>query len=440
MSSALAIAAVTAVLKDVLNNGLINNDWAGDLGAVTVSALPPDRIEPSNGQHQNQINLFFYSATPNAGWRNAALPSRDAAGTRTALPPLALDLHYLLTAYGAEDFHAEILLGYAMQLLHEMPVLTRPAIRRSLNPAVEIAGDDLPPNSRFLATSNLADQVEQIKVMPEYLSTEDVTKLWSAFQTHYRPTVGYQVSVVLIESDRPARPALPVLERALHVVPLRHPQISAVEPAMLEWAPGATVAIRGSGLLAPDTVVQFGAAEALPDPAQSTPERLVVPVPAAARAGIVPVRVVQRLEMGAPPLKDGFESNVAAFVLRPVIQQEAPPPNPPPYRIQKAEEPNDQDPQNWSGTVTVRVSPQVSRLQSAALLLNELNPAQPPPVAYQFPAASRATAADETTDTLTFPIRRVRPGTYLLRVEVDGGQSRLELQDGEFDRPRITFP
>ena len=33
-----------------------------------------------------------------------------------------------------DDLHAKILLGYAMQLLHEMPMLTRAAIRTALNP------------------------------------------------------------------------------------------------------------------------------------------------------------------------------------------------------------------------------------------------------------------------------------------------------------------
>ena len=43
MSNALAIASVTAVLKDLLNNGVIDHQLSGVVGEVTVSALPPDR-------------------------------------------------------------------------------------------------------------------------------------------------------------------------------------------------------------------------------------------------------------------------------------------------------------------------------------------------------------------------------------------------------------
>ena len=60
--------------------------------------------------------------------------SGDAQGARLTNPPLALDLHYLLTAYGSVDLNAEILLGFAMDLLNETPMLSRDTIRRSLSP------------------------------------------------------------------------------------------------------------------------------------------------------------------------------------------------------------------------------------------------------------------------------------------------------------------
>lgn len=45
MSSPLAIAAVTAVPKNLLNDGIVNHDSGGAVGgAVTVTVLPPDRF------------------------------------------------------------------------------------------------------------------------------------------------------------------------------------------------------------------------------------------------------------------------------------------------------------------------------------------------------------------------------------------------------------
>ena len=215
MSNALAIASVTAVLKDLLDNCLIDQSVSSTVGGpVRVTALPPSRITVGDDEVP-QLNLFLYHVSPNSGWRNVGLPSHDCRGQRLSNPPLALDLFYLLTAYGKESFEAEILLGYAMQLLHEKPVLNRDEIRQTLNGSQTnkspITAELLPLSMHSLKASDLADQIEQIKIIPNFMSTEEVSKLWSAFQASYRPSVAYQVSLVLIESSSPSRSPLPVL-------------------------------------------------------------------------------------------------------------------------------------------------------------------------------------------------------------------------------------
>lgn len=213
MSSALAIAGVTAVLKDLLDNGLIDQ-VIPVLGAqFKTTAVPPDTITIGTDQAP-QLNLFMWQATPNAAWRNMGYPSRDSKGNRIANPPLALDLHYLLSAYGSTDLQSEVLLGYAMQLLHETPVLPRDAIRKALNPpGTPVDPALLPPIYQALRASDLADQFEQIKITQSPMNTEDTWKLWTALQAHYRPTASYTVTVVLIQSTATARAALPVLTR-----------------------------------------------------------------------------------------------------------------------------------------------------------------------------------------------------------------------------------
>ena len=85
MSTALAIAGVTAVLRDLLNDGLINHNISGLLGSsVTVSVQAPDRVVTGSTPEASQLNLFMYMVTPNLGWRNEGLPGRDGSG-RTRL-------------------------------------------------------------------------------------------------------------------------------------------------------------------------------------------------------------------------------------------------------------------------------------------------------------------------------------------------------------------
>jgi len=238
MSSALAIAGVTAVLRDLLNDGMINHNVSGVVGStVTVRAGPPDRVNPGGGAEPTVLNLFLHQATPNTAWRNSALPSHDSAGRqRLSNPPLALDLHYVISAYGGEDLHAEILLGYAMQLLHETPVLDREAIRTALAPS-PATGADLPPALRALADCGLADQYELIRITPAPMLGEEMSRLWSALQASYRPSAAYLVSVVLIEARRAARAALPVLTRGLPKLPDRREPGVAVQGSLVSPLP-----------------------------------------------------------------------------------------------------------------------------------------------------------------------------------------------------------
>jgi hypothetical protein len=240
MSSALAIAAVTAAIKDLLNDGLLNHDLS-QIGSFSVTASPPDRIATGPNE-PNQLNLFLYQVSANLGWRNVGLPSRNGAGARLGSAPLALDLHYVLTAYGAQDLNAEVLLGYAMQLLHETPVLTRDQLRTVLGGVSPVDGSILPGPFGTLSAADLADQIELIKITPVFLNTEELSKMWTAMQARYRPTMAYMASVVLIESRGGARVAPPVLKRGpddegVVAVAAPSPTLIGVRPAASELLP-----------------------------------------------------------------------------------------------------------------------------------------------------------------------------------------------------------
>nr|MBA4158635.1 DUF4255 domain-containing protein [Gemmatimonadota bacterium] len=233
MSTALALAAVTAVLKDLLDNALIDQSVSAAVGgSVTVSALPPDRIETGENE-KPRLNLFLYQVAPNAALRNLDLPSRDDRGGRRSNPPLALNLHYLLSAYSALDFEAEILLGYAMLMLHETPALSRGAIRRALAAPSPVGGGMLPPALGALVASDLAEQMELVKLAPHALNTEEISRLWAAFGAKYRPSAAYMATVVLIERDLPARSPLPVLSRGERDPVTKRDEGVRVQPTLL---------------------------------------------------------------------------------------------------------------------------------------------------------------------------------------------------------------
>ncbi|MCB0838692.1 MAG: DUF4255 domain-containing protein [Bacteroidetes bacterium] len=200
MSSPLAIASVTIVLKNLLDSVKYKLD-AMEEGNLSVTALPPDRIDVNS--ETNQLNIFMYQATANPGWRNQHLPAFNHQGSRTNNPPLALDLHYLLCAYGASQLSHDILLGYGMQVLHEFPVLTPAIIQKSMNILPELGNNgDETKEQKILSASGLDQQIESIKISPENLSMEEISRLWTAFGAKYRPNATYKATVVLIQEEK----------------------------------------------------------------------------------------------------------------------------------------------------------------------------------------------------------------------------------------------
>jgi len=434
MSTALAIAGVSAVLRDLLNDGLVNGNVSGVLGSsVTVSVLAPDRVVPTGGTEASQLNLFLYGVTPNAGWRNEALPSRDGAGrARLTNPPLALDLHYLLSAYSGGDLHAEILLGYAMQLLHEMPVLTREAIRTALDPS-PATGATLPPALRALSESGLAEQVELIKITPQYLNSEEMSKLWTATQSHLRPGVAYTASVVLIQARRPARTPLPVLTRGRIDEDTGRETGIAVQPSLLPSVPlllraepplrqpvaaiGDTVALHGSLLDGDDREAwlrsaRLDIAQVLPvlAPAPDRPVATVAAFSLAGQQAALPAgvyRVNVRLTRPDAQGEDRLhESNPLLLTLAPRITNL-------PQTVARAG--------NGSASVSIQFTPNLREGQRAVLVLGaaELLPQ----------------TAGATPNSLVFVVPDAVVGVHLARLRIDDIDSPII--DMNFEPPAL---
>lgn len=424
MSSPLAIGAVSAVLRNLLDNALVN---VGPVGPVKVTAVAPDGIDLEEAEPTPSLNLFLYRTSANQGWAQVGLPAFDGNGAEVSHPPLALNLHYLLTAYGFADFQAEILLGYAMQVLHEHPVLDRASIRKALDPS-PLDDSILPPAFQALTAADLADQVEGVTITPEPMDTEEMSRLWSAIQSHYRPTVAYVVSVVLIEARKPARRALPVLERGLIVEPSLlppYPTITRVEPDDAQPAArvGEPVRLAGHHLDRTAAVARF-AHRLLEEPneivigASTDPTGIDLTLPSGPTAeedwpaGVYLVSV----ELTRPSELKPRVTNVAAMLL-------APEPQLPPTTVSR-------DATTRRVTVTLDVSPEVRPAQDARLTLGgDGAPAEP-----------HSTA----TSTLTFELGDVPPGAQWVRLTVDGVDSLLVDRSAEpptFDATQsVTVP
>lgn len=146
------------------------------------TAFPCDFRLLSSGEMANDtanisttLSLFLYRITMNEYLRNA--------GAGTELPertvPLAVDLHYLLIVWASSAEAEHTILTWAMRQLQLHPVLDT----SSLSPEGGWSTDDF------------------IQVIPAELSTEDIMRIWDAFEAHYRLTVSYTARVVRVDAD-----------------------------------------------------------------------------------------------------------------------------------------------------------------------------------------------------------------------------------------------
>ncbi len=432
MANALALASVTAVLKDILNDGLANGNIDA-IGQFAVTALPLDQVTDDESDPVNRLNIYMWHATRNPGWANMRMPARTQAGARQDSPYLALDMHFILTATGAEELNAEILLGYGMQVLHETPVLTRDAVRDSLGAAGgPVDAALLPAAHQFIVDSDLADQFEQIRITPAVPDTENpmqlegISNLWSAFSAPLRPSALYHVSCVLIESRAPVRSALPVLTLGGRTAQLRRPFITRVS-RLPEGAggardpigsvePGDWVAIEGTSLASELMRVRLGDRVLRVDAANAANARVDVQLPADIQAGLTAVQIEHLFTPEGGGADRLWEmSNTQPVVIAPLLAAHA---------VNGAAAAG-----RFTGDVTATLAHPVGADQVAAMLFNPL------PGSAEVAFSVRCRARDAVGTELVADVRDVAAESYLIRVEVGGAASALTMGAAGFDGP-----
>lgn len=415
MSNSMAIAAVTGALQNLLSK-VTSPRFPGEpeLSDAEVTSSPLDQM-PTDGT-KNRLNVYLYAITPNAAWRGADPALHNRLEDRR--PPLAVNLHYLLTAYGKgnDDLLAHRLLGRAMSLLHDFAVVSKTNINAAITSfRTQLSGSDL------------ANQVERLRVSLQMLSIDEMSKLWTMFQSKFRVSAVYMVTVVLIDSATSDTAALPVLSRGLNVgsssesaiptllsmtLPKNQPSARVGVPRTLfpmppaADVPGDVLLLSGLNLDRGDPALSFfcqsvSATMAPLTLASKSATSLSVQLPLAQDTWPAGVYLVNaKLTSVGPPVRV-VNSNALAFTLAPRIisvTYAAPSMGTPPR----------------PATFTVLCSPQVWPSQRAELFLGD-----------------REIASDvhtTKTNTLVFPLPAGEvpaSGTYFVRLRIDNVESLL---------------
>jgi hypothetical protein len=191
---------------------------------ITVGHLDADGDEL-------RLNWFLYRVSPNTAFSNMEPP---LTGWRTARgrPPLALRLSYLLSAFpakttgdGDQEQFAHAGMAAVMRALHDHPIIAEgePVLSPLAQPLVE-----------------------PLRISMDDLDLESVTKLWTAATAPIRLSVGYEVSLVIVDSETAYSAGPPVRTRRVAVVPSLGPRLESITPARV-WA-GIDIDVAGEGL------------------------------------------------------------------------------------------------------------------------------------------------------------------------------------------------
>jgi hypothetical protein len=394
MSNSLAIAAITTTMQSILFNSVTADP---DLNDTTVTTLPLDKAR-GNNVNNNQINLFLYQVSRNGAWSNRDIPQQVKPG-ETGVPPLALTLYYLLTAFGRDGDVTQPfghqLLGKAMSTLHDHCLLSPDEIRAA--------------TAATLPRNDLDRQIERVRITFQPLTLEEISRLWTGFATQYRLSAAYEVSVALIESTQPVRAPLPALTRGAGDQGVRsQPDLTPPFPALesIDFPNQQTAArlndqliLNGHDLDGTNVGAVFN------HPLWTAPVEIPIPGGPGATAKQVVVTIPNQ-----PAVWPAGIYTVAVLVQRPGDSfrrstNQFPFPLAPSITIAPASAPA------GDITYTATVSPEVRPEQRAALLLGSQE--------------ILADAHPAQTNSLTFSATGITAGDYSVRLRVDGVDSLL---------------
>lgn len=143
---------------------------------VDVNGVSP---EESRDASTCQLSLYLFHVAENKFHRNLEMEGRTDPNRRPVIySPMALDLHYLMTAYAKGSYVAEQqVMGIALRCFHDNPIF--PLIK--------------PP----------------VYISVEAESSDELSRLWQAFTVPLRMGAIYKVSVALVAPEAPIAPPAP---------------------------------------------------------------------------------------------------------------------------------------------------------------------------------------------------------------------------------------
>lgn len=191
MTRSSVMALVTATLHELVSVAVKDAVPGAEIKVQAPRAASPGvRAETS---------IYCYQVSPNQSFRSASLPLRDPAGGQQREDCVALDMRFVISFFGEEAYASERMAEAVVGQLDLFPRITNDVVATFAKAALAGA----PPQPRL---------IRPVDLTPEYLSLEELSKLWTVFhQVAHRLSVQYVASPVIFVAPSPDRIATPPL-------------------------------------------------------------------------------------------------------------------------------------------------------------------------------------------------------------------------------------
>lgn len=188
MANYYAIAAVSTTIRGLLADARVQPEF----GSAQIELLQvADFQKPKPIEEGISIFLYRVAVSPMQRSLSAGIDLRG----RRRLPPLPVDLYYLLTSWGKTAAKQQRLLGWLMRTLEDLPTLS-----------AELLNHYGGPESVFAEN-------ETVTLVPEPLSLQDLANLWEILKPNSHISVAYMARMVYLESILVASEGEPVQTR-----------------------------------------------------------------------------------------------------------------------------------------------------------------------------------------------------------------------------------
>lgn len=174
MSSYTVIAAVSGVLRQILWDAFGPDPVINQL-VTSENAIVFSNPTQTARDSANRMSLWCYRIEENEHVKNRPMRNGPAPELQD-YPPLALNLSFLVTPFGASGEADLLILGKALQTLYD--------------------------NGVVLLQDPVSGIAEELRLVFCRLTLEELTRIWEALREPYRLSVCYLVRVTRVDSQR----------------------------------------------------------------------------------------------------------------------------------------------------------------------------------------------------------------------------------------------